>query len=148
MVVFARDATNVATDPVGVPQRADCKQYPAASSEAEDLDRLQTVVEWLNRERIILALETAVRKPSLRPVRAAEVSAAIDDSGRRKAGSMPFVLSSPLVSDRLQQPLPPPRVSATTLFVLTAITIAGLIGYCVYESASSALEMAQATLVP
>jgi hypothetical protein len=60
---------------------------------------------------------------------------------------MPFVLAPPLVSDRLPQPLPRPHISDTTLFVLTTITIMGLIGYYVSESSSSVLEMAQAALV-
>jgi hypothetical protein len=152
MVVFARNALNVATDPLGVSQRTNFQHQgaePITSNETDDLHRLQTVVEWLNRERMVVALEAAVRKKSLRPRRAASrgISPVIDDFEHRTGGAMPFVLAPPLVCDRLPQPLPRPHISDTTLFVLTTITIMGLIGYYVSESSSSVLEMAQAALV-
>lgn len=152
MVVSARNARNVATDPIGVSRRANFKHEgaePTTSNEPEDLHRLQTVVEWLKRERMIVALETAVRKRSLRLPRAAspEISPVIDDFEQHKGGNVPFVLAPPLVSDRLQQPLPRPRVSDMTLLVLTTIAIMGLIGYYASETSSSVLEMAQAALV-
>jgi hypothetical protein len=49
--------------------------YGQGSTEAEDLRRLEAILEWLNRERIILALETAAYKPRRKLPRATSMPA-------------------------------------------------------------------------
>jgi hypothetical protein len=80
--------------------------YGQGSTEAENLRRLEATMEWLNRERMILALETAAHKPKRTLPRATPMPAvpglsAGSESPRSAPEPLPFTLASPLASERL-----------------------------------------------
>jgi hypothetical protein len=125
--------------------------YGETSTEAEDLRRLEATLEWLNRERMILALETAAHKPKRKLPRATPMPAVTglstdSESPRAAPEPLPFTLAPPLASERLQEPLPRPRYSSgMPLFVLIAVAIAGTIAYFVtVQGTFSMPEIAQA----
>jgi len=120
-----------------------------AVAEAADLDRLQSCLDWLNRERALLAFETADRKEPPRLPRAAQLppvpgisapAVACDAPLTKAPGSqrekLPLVLAPPLACDRLQPALPDRRgFSGTMLLVLAAAVLAGSIAYHVSAGA-------------
>jgi hypothetical protein len=107
------------------------------STEAEDLRRLEATLEWLNHERMILALETAAHKSKRKLPRATPMPAVpglSTDSASTRTAPEPLLLTlvPPLASERLQEPLPECRYSSRVpRFVLIAISIAGTIAYFV-----------------
>ena len=129
-----------------------------AVAEAADLDRLQSCLDWLNRERALLALEAADRKEPRRLPRAPQLGAIPDISSLTPASDsplarapdgrqekLPFVLAPPLACDRLQPRLPDrPRFSGTLLLALAAAALAGSIAYHVSATAFSVPGIAEA----
>jgi hypothetical protein len=129
-----------------------------AVAEAADLDRLQSCLDWLNRERALLALEAADRKQSRRLPRAPQLGPISDISSLTPASDspltrapdgqrekLPFVLAPPLACDRLQPRRPDrPRFSGTMLLVLAAAVLAGSIAYHVSAGAFSLPDIAEA----
>jgi hypothetical protein len=122
------------------------------AAEAADLHRLQASLDWLNRERMILARGASVRKETRRLPRAAQlgpvpgISTRAEDSARTPE-RLPFVPAPPLACERLQRPPPRRRYgSGTHLLVLIAIVLVGSVAY--YASAEgffSTPDIAQAS---
>jgi len=142
----------VAADHPGQSHRRSRKPEGAVSGqtsgEADDLHRLRLSIEWLNRERMILAGEAPSREHARRLPRAAQLGAVSGISPLtegRQGGRTPFVLVPPLASDRLQPPAP--RGSSgpvASLFIMIAVAIAGAIGYQFATVSVSLSEIAQA----
>jgi hypothetical protein len=143
MAFPVRDTLNIAADRPGQPWPSDlghARSAPAdAVAEADDLERLQSCLDWLNRERMTLAGQTADRIRPGRLPRAAQLGPVPGISARtkapeRKRESVPFVLSPPLASERLQAPLAGrSRISGAVLLVLIAAALAGSIAYQLSE---------------
>jgi hypothetical protein len=131
----------------------------------DDLDRLQSCLDWLNHERMLLALETTERSAPRHLPRAAQLAAMPGISAleilppaksspanlpaakalAHRPERLPFVLSPPLACDRLQPPRRRrTRYSGTVLAVLIAATIAGAIAYRATDGSFPVPGIAQA----
>jgi hypothetical protein len=133
----------------------------AGATEADDLERLQACVDWINHEKSILTGEPAPRRRALRLPRATQLPpvAGISTTSAAVAApvpeiavaqqKLPFRLAPPLASERFQEPHAIRRRRSnggTPLLVVTAFAIVGSAAY--YLSAQgyfSALEIAQAS---
>jgi hypothetical protein len=118
-----------------------------AAADADDLERLQSCLDWLNRERVLLALETEDRKKPLRLPRAAQLEpvpgiAPLAKLPGHKREGLPVVPAPPLACDRLQPPAERTRFSSTMLAALLAAAVAGSIAYHVSENVFAVLAQA------
>ena len=173
MSFSARDTLNIASEhraPPQAPALAAEGLAPAPDfAETDDLDRVQSCLDWLNRERMILALETTARKAPLHLPRAAQLApvpaiealaklplAALAPPGALPPGKAPahtpdkhpLVPSPPLACDRLQPPLPRrPRRSGTMLLVLVSAAIAGSLAYYATMGTFPVPSLAQAAAI-
>jgi hypothetical protein len=164
-----RDTLDIATDRHARPQPLTLVHkglVPApVIAETDDLDRLQSCLDWLNHERMLLALETTERSAPRHLPRAAQLAPVPDISAFEilppdkssptnlpavknralRQERLPFVLSPPLACDRLQPPRRRrTRYSGTMLVVLTAAAIAGAIAYHATEGTFPVPGIAQA----
>jgi len=118
------------------------------STEAENLHRLQLSIEWLNRERMILAGKAPAHGDARRLPRAAQlgpIPSIAPQTEACKRGRAPFVLAPPLACERLPRPAPGGSSrSVASLLILTAVAIAGSIGYQVSMGSVSRAEITQA----
>jgi hypothetical protein len=144
-----RDTLDIATEQPARPQplalvREGLAPAPVIAA-PDDLDRLQSCLDWLNRERMLLALETTERNAPRHLPRAAQLAPVAGISALEilppdklppakppalRQERLPFVLSPPLASDRLQPPHPRrAHFPGTMLVVLIAAAIAGAVAY-------------------
>jgi hypothetical protein len=106
-----------------------------AEANDNDLDRLQSCLDWLNRERALIALEAADRHGPRRLPRASQLDpvpglAPSAQAPERNREKLPFVLAPPLACDRLPRPLPERQgFSGTMLAAVVAAALAGSIAY-------------------
>ena len=168
-----RDTLDIATDDRARPQPLALAHEGLALTpviaEPNDLDRLQSCLDWLNHERMLLARETTKRNAPRHLPRAAQLPlvagisaleilppqtlppalppeklpAATPPAHRQER--LPFVLSPPLACDRLQPPRRRrARRSGTMLVVLIAVAIAGVVAYHATEGSFPLPSIAQA----
>jgi len=154
MAIAMHDPRNPATDPPAQRQPSERHVSPPwhAAAQADDLDRLQSCLDWLNRERVLLELETADRKKPRRLPRAAQLEpvpgiAPPAKAPEHKREGLPFVPAPPLACDRLQSPPERPRFSGTMLAALVAAAVAGSLAYRVSEGLFSVPTAAQAASI-
>jgi hypothetical protein len=160
MIFPVRDTLDIATDLQAPPLslvHEDFAQEPAVA-EAGDLDRLQSCLDWLNHERMLLALETTARQAPRHLPRAAQLAPVPGilppeklpaKSPAPRPERLPFVLSPPLACDRLQPPVRRrTRSSGTMLVVLIAAAIAGAVAYHTAEGSFPLPSIAQAAETP
>jgi len=120
------------------------------AGEPDDLGRLQSCLDWLNRERVLLALETADRQEPRQLPRAPQLDPVPGISPPTKSleprrERLPFVLAPPLACDRLQPPpAERPGFSSTMLAALLAAAVAGSLAYHVSEGFFSVPSVAEA----
>jgi len=152
MIVPMADCRDGEADYLGQSRRPGSKQENTlsgqTSTEAENLHRLQLSIEWLNRERMILAGEAPAHGHARRLPRAAQlgpVPGIAPLTETRKRERAPFVPAPPLACERLPRPAPGGSSrSVASLLILTAVAIAGSIGYQVSMGSVSLAEMTQA----
>jgi hypothetical protein len=150
------DPRKPAVDHPAQRQPSDLRRHAAppwhAAGEADDLDRLQSCLDWLNRERVFLELEAAVRNQPRRLPRAAQLELVPGIPPPVKAPEpdregLPVVPAPPLAYERLQSPPERPRFSGTMLAALLAAAVAGSIAYRVSEGFFSVPGTAQAAAI-
>jgi hypothetical protein len=167
MAIAMHDPDNPATDHPAERQHFDLRRHVSPpwhkAAEADDLERLQSCLDWLNRERALLALETEDRRKPRRLPRAAQlelvpgiappapepapgIAPPVKVPEHRREG-LPIVPAPPLACDRLQPPPERPRFSGTMLAALLAAAVAGSLAYRISEGFFSVPSAAQAASI-
>ena len=145
--------------PSGTPNRqheqAAAEQRSDEAAGDRDLQRLESSLEWLKRECVIIRLESGLRaqKQGRRLPRAAQLPPApgiapvSPEGSGHKPAPLTFHLAPPLASERLQ-PRPPRRHHLNNvrgaLAILIASVIAGSTAYYISAGTLPAAELAQA----
>jgi hypothetical protein len=141
-------------------EQATAEHRPDGAAADDDLQRLQSCVQWLKRECMIAQIETgpSAQKTIRRLPRASQLPPASGiprfaqaEGSRHKRETSIFKVRPPRASDRLQLP-PAPRQHRTrlsgALFVVIASVIAGSITYHIAAGGVfPAPEPAQAALL-
>jgi hypothetical protein len=165
-VEFGADCPGVSQPPVRQIERSITKppiaEHPIAEPRRDeaagddDLKRIERSLEWLKRERMVVALEAGLGAQNLRrrlppagqlPPLSGTPAANADGVGRRRA-KLSLQVAPPRAYERLQPPAARSRYARNlpaALFILTASIVAGSIAYHVATGELlSALEPAQA----
>jgi len=115
-------------------EHATAEPCPGGAASDDDLQRLQSSVQWVNREVMVVRLEAAIRtqKQGRRLPRASQLTPANTEGSCREREKLACHVAPPLACERLQVPTSRRRHADNlrgALCILIAGVIAGSIAY-------------------